>query len=472
MDFWEDLLDYVKEGRVVPVIGPELLKTQIDGRDVLLYHHVAEQLAQELQIETEGLPANYKINDIVCRYLQRNAPNVKIYKRIRDILARTPVTVPPALTKLARIAPFQLFVTTTFDSLMEKALNDVRFGGADRALSGVYFPSQRRDKGDPQKGEPLTDFDGASQPLVFHLFGKASVGLEYVATDEDTLEFISTLQQKRARPDRLFDELKINHLLFIGTSFSDWLARFFIRLTRGERFLAAGLHQTIQYLADEQMRKDSNFILFLESFGRDHAEIYTDSGPIEFVNELFDRCEERYPEIIVGEGSTVPAAMTSSQWQGDTSGVVRPPPPPGHAEIFLSYAREDSDATHRIAEALEAAGLTVWLDRSRIKHGEEWSDKINQNIAKCFLFFPILSHTTNRRREGVFFEEWKCAEIREGRLRPGTIFIVPIPIDDSEVPSRFGSKHYEVFPKGQLTPEFIAWIKQVLADLQRPLERP
>jgi hypothetical protein len=453
MDFWEDLLDYIKDGRVVPVVGPELLKTQVDGHEVLLYHHIAAQLATELEIDKGRLRAGFNINDVVCQYLQRGQPTAKIYRRIRGILEKNPVAIPDSLRKLARIRPFKLFVSTTFDSLLEQALNAERFGGAARTITRAYVPNQLRDEADLPP-----DYHKVSQPLVFRLFGKASAIPDYVVTEEDTLEFISSLQSKERRPNRLFDELKNNHLLFIGNSFPDWLARFFIRLARGERFLAGGMHM-MQYLADEQMRKDSNFILFLESFGRNQAEMYTESGPIEFVDELWERWQERNPGGVV---------TPHDEDEDDASGA--PMAPEGEA-IFLSYAREDSAAAFRIAEILEGAGLTVWLDRSRIRHGEEWSEKIYQNILKCSLFFPIISHNTQRRREGVFYEEWKCAEERARRMKADEIFIIPIPVDDSEVPLRLGSKHYEVFPNGQLTPEFVLWIKRVLGTILRQDER-
>jgi len=36
--FWEDLLLFVEEGKVIPVIGPELVTVEHDGTSILLYH--------------------------------------------------------------------------------------------------------------------------------------------------------------------------------------------------------------------------------------------------------------------------------------------------------------------------------------------------------------------------------------------------------------------------------------------------
>lgn len=48
---WGQLMLSIAKGAVVPVIGPELLSVEVDGRDVNLYRHVAERLALELDME-------------------------------------------------------------------------------------------------------------------------------------------------------------------------------------------------------------------------------------------------------------------------------------------------------------------------------------------------------------------------------------------------------------------------------------
>ena len=40
--------------------------------------------------------------------------------------------------------------------------------------------------------------------------------------------------------------------------------------------------------------------------------------------------------------------------------------------IFLSYASEDAPAAQRIAEALRAAGIEVWFDKSELRGGDVW----------------------------------------------------------------------------------------------------
>jgi len=44
--------------------------------------------------------------------------------------------------------------------------------------------------------------------------------------------------------------------------------------------------------------------------------------------------------------------------------------------VFLSYAREDTAAAQRIADALRSQGVEVWFDQSELRGGDVWDQKI------------------------------------------------------------------------------------------------
>lgn len=50
---WEQLLTFIKDERVIPIVGPELLKVDIAGETTLLYTYLAKQLAKRLEIDFE-----------------------------------------------------------------------------------------------------------------------------------------------------------------------------------------------------------------------------------------------------------------------------------------------------------------------------------------------------------------------------------------------------------------------------------
>ena len=69
--------------------------------------------------------------------------------------------------------------------------------------------------------------------------------------------------------------------------------------------------------------------------------------------------------------------------------------------VFLSYAPEDVEAAQRIAETPRTAGIEVWFDKSELRGGDVWDQKIRREIHDCALFIPVISAHSDARREGA-----------------------------------------------------------------------
>jgi hypothetical protein len=50
--------------------------------------------------------------------------------------------------------------------------------------------------------------------------------------------------------------------------------------------------------------------------------------------------------------------------------------------VFISYAREDSDAAKRLQKDLKNAGLNPWLDKKCLIVGQNWKISIKKAIKK------------------------------------------------------------------------------------------
>ncbi len=128
---WDDLLDYIQDGKVVPVVGDELIQADYEGRRVSLQRVLAERLAEREKLVVEWTPHS-ELNDAVCVYLANpQARLVGLYDRIAGCLRslNPPFPVPEGLLRLAGIRSFDLFVSLTIDSLLARAIDQVRFGG-------------------------------------------------------------------------------------------------------------------------------------------------------------------------------------------------------------------------------------------------------------------------------------------------------------------------------------------------------
>src|ERR1700746_3811064 len=161
---WDDLLSFIEERRVIPIVGPELLMVTTERGPRLLYEWAAERLAARLNVNVAELPQPYNLNDVVCLFLAARGRREEAYVRLRSIIKDATFAAPPALRHLAAITDFDLFVTTTADSLLETAINLERFGGAASTEVLSYAPNRVVDL--PSERERL------QRPVVYHLFGK------------------------------------------------------------------------------------------------------------------------------------------------------------------------------------------------------------------------------------------------------------------------------------------------------------
>jgi outer membrane immunogenic protein len=167
-DAWDDLLNYIEEKRVIPIVGPELLRVEVDGGSRLLYEWLAEKLAARLAVDLRSLPQPYTLNDVVCWVLASRGRREEAYTRLRTILRETTFAVPRALRQLAQITDFDLFVTTTFDPLLEQAINAERFAGAASTEVIAYSPNRVADL--------TVEREQQTRPVVYHLLGRLSGG--------------------------------------------------------------------------------------------------------------------------------------------------------------------------------------------------------------------------------------------------------------------------------------------------------
>jgi TolB-like protein len=135
--------------------------------------------------------------------------------------------------------------------------------------------------------------------------------------------------------------------------------------------------------------------------------------------------------------------------------------------VFLSYTSQDSETASRVCEALRVAGIEVWFDRSELRGGDAWDQKIRREIRDCALFIPLISANTAARAEGYFRLEWSIAEQRSQMIARNKAFIVPVCIDvtpesGADVPESFQRVQWTRLPGGDTPPAFAAHIAALL----------
>jgi hypothetical protein len=451
--FWDQLLQFIEEGRAVPVVGQDLLQVEMEGKPTLLYTWLAEKLAEYLEVPLDDALAGHRpLHQVASRFLEQGGELEDIYPALKSILPpRERLPIPEPLRQLARIRALKLFVSTTFDPLLQMAIDEVRFGGQPRCRALAFSPTTAQDLDQP--------VEAMDRPVVFHLFGRLSAVPDYAVTEEDTLEFVYSLQSESHRPNLLLDEMARGQILLIGGNFPDWLARFFLRTAKRERlWLARGKTDVV---ADAHMRDDPGLTAFLQRFSA-RTKVFQAGGATEFVAELSRRWLERHPEQ---EAAAPPETATPAI--GGPLDML-----PG--AVFLSYASEDRPAVDALRQELEAAGVDVWFDRQALEAGDDYEAKIKRNIENASLFVPILSHNTLTSRRRFFRIEWDHAEKVAVQVPANMRYIVPVVIDDvppndPAIPERFRRLNWTRLATGAPNPELVAALRQLFRDYQRSL---
>jgi hypothetical protein len=370
----------------------------------------------------------------------RNWPYTAIGQLARELERTDP---PASLRQLAQV-PFRLYVSTTWDTYLERAINLERFGGDARTVVPGYGLGANAD---------LTERGGAGPATVFPLLGRANPSPDYAITNEDVLEFVHQFQVTGA-PRRLFESLRQSHILFVGSGFSDWLTRFLLRLARPNRLWASTATQLTHFFADARLEPD--LLAFLRHPLSD-TEVFAIERVELFVDELHRRWTTRHPA---------------------TGSAPQPPPPAAAAGggVFLSYASEDYDAAARVCGALDRAGVDVWFDKRDLHAGDEFERKIAGQIARSYFFVPVISQRTMTLEPRFFRFEWREAEQRAKFAAFGVPYVFPVvidatPVDNAQLPPFINRVQWTRAPGGDVPRTFVDDVVQAYRQVQRPQGR-
>jgi|RhiMetdeSRZDD1v2_1073273.scaffolds.fasta_scaffold348719_1 TIR domain-containing protein len=93
--------------------------------------------------------------------------------------------------------------------------------------------------------------------------------------------------------------------------------------------------------------------------------------------------------------------------------------------VFVSYAREDSDAALRLANDLRHLGEEPWLDRDSLLPGQHWPTAIAEAIRRAHFFIALMSpHSVEKR--GFVQKELRIALAILDQTSPTQVFIIPV----------------------------------------------
>jgi len=428
----------------VPVVGRDLLVVETATGPRMFHQLVAERLAAELDVPTGKLPPGFDTNDVVCAYEGFHGDPTAIDDEVVTIFTNLKVPTPEPLRLLAEIAPFRLFVTTTCDNLLEEALAGVR--GQPPALVACPPANSNLDF-----DEALLQRHGS---LVFQLLGRVSGSTEFAVTEGQVLERMHDFMAGPHHPKKMIERLCASHLLMLGVSFPDWLARFLLRLARTKPLWDS--RSLTEVIAEDNGPGQQELALFLRNFSPNQSSLFKGGSPVDFVRELHSRWQQLPPRQPPPRPAPAPAEMA-------------------RGSIFISYATEDREAAFRLADEMAEAGLEAWVDR-RLGSGDDYRYIIESHIGECCAFVPVLSRHTQVERQRWFRREWdQACDRKKDYFGTNLDFLFPVVVDETPMGElneirrcTFGTRSATAAPGGHAPPQLIekldaaqkAWRKQ------------
>jgi hypothetical protein len=108
--------------------------------------------------------------------------------------------------------------------------------------------------------------------------------------------------------------------------------------------------------------------------------------------------------------------------------------------VFLCHSSGDKPQVRDIYKRLTAEGIKAWLDEESLLPGQDWELEISRAICSTHVVIVCLSQNSTTKR-GYVQKEIKFALNEADKQPEGTIFIIPVKVEECDLPDRLRRYH-------------------------------
>ena len=391
---WDELIEKIIQGEVIPVIGPEFLAKDDEDENKWLNPHqeLINMLAETKEISPchhksfsellydDDFPASERM-DIYDMLGEAFEPEIKALDngKIPEECIFFPSSL---LIKLLKVCKFRFVITTSFTPIVEYAMKEI-YGTEN--VNVLNFCNN------PLGNDDLKDVDDIYKPAVYYMFGRVCRQSErYVVNDSDMLSFCRSWLS--SAPSNLVNVLRDKYLLLLGNNYSDWLCRF------------------VWYSMKTKLKTELKGMIVNPA---------ADESLLQFMKRI-DAFTQKDPQAVIVKIETLVTERMKSQEK------LKYQKPDMNNDVFISYSRRDSEIVKKLYDELSSKGLRVWYDKENLGVGDKFMEEIKLAIKKTRIFIPILSHHIDQEKNQShpYRTEWETA--MEVASTYGRNFILPI----------------------------------------------
>jgi hypothetical protein len=446
--YWRTLVDNVRRGQCVLVLGSELPFVSADTSPAALGSsdappvvtmgtalgsHLARQLAQE-----QDEPIGGGLAGIAQQYEDTRGFGAVMLRSEAAAFARDCQLSDAGIHRSLGLLPFKLVLTTAHDACFEKTLADAC--GKTPVVYRYHLRGDGRDN--PDIPEPTS----TREPIVYHLFGDVTHPDSLVLSENDLLDFlIAVIRGVPPLPNRLTGALKRigQSFLFVGFGIRDWYLRVLLKvLVRAFDLNDSGRNSFALELQQLPAGDREQTLLYYQRGTR--IELI-DLDMAAFVAELTRRVNAAGGEI------------------ADSRAPGRLP------RVFICYSHDDAPLAARLASSLSARHIDPWLDQHDLEGGHGWQSRIETALDDMD-FFLVLHSASLARKEVSFINVEISLALKRGRWFATTPFIIPLALDDLSDENRIASlKNIQDMPLRQ--PSYEQDVSAIASKIQREFQR-
>ena len=227
-----DVVDKIKENRIVPIIGSGVYKvwdSEIDGvakytsvqefavKSILSLDAIPLEPTQEnIKLYSNGYRGMTELNKL-CNSVGKTL-RVLLKELFNDQYTLEKIKIDDNVQHLLNTGYFPLVLTTCNFRYLEKVIQckEVEY----------QVVSYKKEK---KANQDITLVDGKlDTPTIFHLFGYIGVDRHVVIVEDELLKYMHCIQDTNTCPKNLKDYVQDKYILSLGCDIPDWTFRFLL----------------------------------------------------------------------------------------------------------------------------------------------------------------------------------------------------------------------------------------------------